>query len=266
MNPYFVQNMYLQHQMAHLQQVNRLRYALLQSQLNAASANQEPLIDVESVGTEQSESVFSESAYFSDNRSTSGSDSCSTSGHDSSTSGSSTPQPIGSSDSPKSENSSSAMKNCRYCPATFKSNTDLKRHERIHTGEKPFSCKICHKQFNRKGNMEKHTLTHYKGKDKLDQIRAALATEKSYICDHVGCGKAFRSRGFYNRHQRQHQLELEIQKPLRDQLATPQLPKIAMPTATALIAPITAMLTTQPKNENLDGLPSFVIKALLKKN
>ena len=74
----------------------------------------------------------------------------------------------------------------------------------------------------------------------------------------------FRSRGFYNRHQRQHQLELEIQKPLRDQLATS--PKIAMPTATALIAPITAMLTTQPKNENLDGLPSFVIKALLKKN
>ena len=253
MNPYFVQNLYLQHQMAHLQQVNRLRYALLQSQLNAASTNQEPIIDVESVGNEHSESVFSESAYFSDNRSTSGSDSCSTSGHDSSTSGSSTPQPIGSSVSPKSLNG--PMKSCSYCPATFKSNTDLKRHERIHTGEKPFSCKICNKQFNRKGNMEKHTLTHYKGKDKLDQIRAALATEKSYICDHPGCGKAFRSRGFYNRHQRQHQLELEIQKPLRDQLATPQV---------AILTTVAPMI--ERKNENLDGLPSFVIKALLKKN
>lgn len=86
-------------------------------------------------------------------------------------------------------------KQCRFCSSVFKSNTDLRRHERIHTGEKPFSCSVCKKSFNRKGNMEKHMGTHFKGSEKLDFYVKHMS--KQYACD---CGKTFRSKGFYDRH------------------------------------------------------------------
>ena len=98
------------------------------------------------------------------------------------------------------------MKQCRFCPSTFKSNTDLTRHERIHTGEKPFSCHICRKQFNRKGNMEKHVTTHFKGADRAQQLQLS-ATKGEFVCE---CGKAFRSKGFYLRHKQRCQLREQL--------------------------------------------------------
>ena len=98
------------------------------------------------------------------------------------------------------------MKQCRFCPSTFKSNTDLTRHERIHTGEKPFGCHVCGKQFNRKGNMEKHVTTHFKGTEKAQQLKHQLTNSQLFVCD---CGKSFRSRGFYLRHMKRHEIREE---------------------------------------------------------
>lgn len=51
---------------------------------------------------------------------------------------------------------------CHFCEKEFKRQDHLKRHEIIHTGEKPFICtkSFCLKTFTRKDNLTKHIRTH----------------------------------------------------------------------------------------------------------
>ena len=49
---------------------------------------------------------------------------------------------------------------CRFCQKIFSAPSLLARHERMHTGEKPYSCDTCGKSFAEKGNMKKHQITH----------------------------------------------------------------------------------------------------------
>ena len=45
------------------------------------------------------------------------------------------------------------------CNKDFKFETHLKIHE-VHSGERPFQCKICDKDFKRKDNYQKHLSVH----------------------------------------------------------------------------------------------------------
>ncbi|XP_024947699.1 zinc finger protein 271 isoform X2 [Cephus cinctus] len=53
--------------------------------------------------------------------------------------------------------------NCQLCSKSFAQLVALQQHERIHTGDKPYTCEICGKRFTQKANKTKHVKIHKEG-------------------------------------------------------------------------------------------------------
>ncbi|CAE1293120.1 RREB1 [Acanthosepion pharaonis] len=73
-------------------------------------------------------------------------------------------------------NNSRSEHQCHQCWKILSSSSSLDRHMLTHSGEKPFSCRICKQSFTTNGNMHRHMRTHEK---KNDQRRAALLKPKN---------------------------------------------------------------------------------------
>ena len=79
---------------------------------------------------------------------------------------------------------------CTECPKIFYTDSDLKVHQRSHTGETPFRCDHCEKSYGKSQSLEYH----------INSVH--IVTERTQVCN--TCNRAFRDSGSLKVHMQGH--------------------------------------------------------------
>ena len=110
-----------------------------------------------------------------------------------------------------------SYRQCLYCHKEFKKSSDLVRHYRIHTHDKPFKCSQCYRTFTVKGTLSAHMRRHDGLKPFVCQLcNKSFTTSQSlkvHLRLHTGalpyactqCEKTFRTLGHLKSHSTSHQ-------------------------------------------------------------
>ncbi|XP_044024687.1 gastrula zinc finger protein XlCGF57.1-like [Siniperca chuatsi] len=105
---------------------------------------------------------------------------------------------------------------CSVCKKTFQRRVEAVRHERIHTGEKPFICSVCGKGFPQRSTLTKHLRVHTGEKPFSCSVCGKGFTQSSNLTSHLRvhtgekpltcsvCKASFSFRGNLSTHMRMH--------------------------------------------------------------
>ena len=107
---------------------------------------------------------------------------------------------------------------CTACPKAYKSNVELRDHERTHTDIYDFSCDICAKQFQFRKTLKVHMSTHLTDEEKthictmcgykfgrIQHLKNHMQTHSlnpNFYCDE--CGAGFKTKEQSRQHSKKH--------------------------------------------------------------